>query len=145
MVLTDNWFTALSDNEDGTFTFISGRTGIEAFVDSHKFPQRIEVTWTYSADEKGLPVNDQEAEQMEEVGDLLRQKMEKDKLAILTGIYTGQGQRIYVFIARNVDAFGRRLNEALADYPQLPLSLYVEHDPDNQEYREMQELKGEED
>lgn len=145
MVLTDNWFTALSDNEDGTFTFISGRTGIEAFVDSHKFPQRIEVTWTYSADEKGLPVNDQEAEQMEEVGDLLRQKMEKDKLAILTGVYTGQGQRIHVFIARNVEAFGRRLNEALADFPQLPLSLYVEHDPDNQEYHEMQELKGEED
>lgn len=143
MTLSDSWFDALSDNEDGTFTFISGRTDIEAFVDSHKFPNRIEVTWKYQADEKGLPVDDQEAEQMETVGDLLRKKMEKDKLAILTGVYTGQGERILVFIARNVNAFGQRLNEALAEYPQLPLSIYCELDPENQEYREMQELKEE--
>ena len=53
MRLTDNWFTALSENEDGTFTFISGRTGIDEFINSHKLRERIEVVWTYQADAKG--------------------------------------------------------------------------------------------
>lgn len=145
MQLTDNWFTALSENEDGTYTFISGRSGIENFIDSGKMKERLEITWTYTPDEKGLPANDSEAELMEEVEEKLRAVMEKDKLAILTGIYTGQGQRIWVYIARNTAAFGERLNTALQVYPQLPIHIYAEKDPDNQEYKELLELKGEED
>ncbi|MBP5717321.1 MAG: DUF695 domain-containing protein [Bacteroidales bacterium] len=145
MVLTDNWFTALSDNEDGTFTFISGRTNIEAFVQSGKLRERMEVVWTYKADDKGLPADDAEATLMEEVGDKLRAAMEKDKLAIVTGIYTGQGQREINFICRNIEAFGARLNETLANYPQLPIVVNAYDDPENEEYKELLDLKGEED
>lgn len=52
MVLTDNWFTALSENEDGSITFISGRSGIDEFIKSGKMKQRVEVTWKYEADAK---------------------------------------------------------------------------------------------
>lgn len=145
MQLTDNWFTALSENEDGTYTFISGRSGIEDFINSGKMKERLEVTWTYKADEKGLPSDDQEAEQMEEVEEKLRRAMEKDKLAILTGIYTGQGRRQWIYIARNTAAFGERLNDALQGYPQLPIQIYAEQDPDNEEYRSLLEIKGEDD
>ena len=145
MILTDNWFTALSENEDGTYTFISGRTNIEAFVQSGKMKERLEIVWSYKPDEKGLPADDQEAQMMEEVGDKLREAMEKDKLAIVTGIYTGQGKREINFICRNINAFGERLNATLASYPQLPIVVNAYDDPDNEEYKELLELKGEED
>ena len=145
MQLTDKWFTALSENEDGTYTFISGRSGIDDFVASGKFPNRLEVTWTYAPDDKGLPADDHEAEVMEAVEERLRTAMERDRLALLTGIYTGQGQRQWIYIARNTAAFGERLNDALAGLPQLPIAIYAELDPENREYRELLELRGEED
>jgi hypothetical protein len=37
--------------------------------------------------------------------------------------------------------FGERLNEALASFPQLPITLYVEIDPDWNEYQELCEIK----
>lgn len=145
MQLSDKWFTALSENEDGSYTFISGRSDIDEFVKSGKMKERLEVTWTYVADEKGLPADDHEAEVMEAVENRLRNAMEKDKLAILTGIYTGQGKRDWIFIARNTAAFGERLNDALAGLPQLPITIYAEQDPDNDEYKSLLELRGEDD
>ena len=146
MQLSDNWFTALAENEDATYTFISGRAGIEDFISSGKFKERIEITWKYNADTKGLPADDKEAELMEEVEERLRLAMEKNKLAILTGIYTGQGQRQWVYIARNTGAFGELLNQTLQVYPQqLPIEIYAEKDPENLEYKELLELKQEED
>lgn len=145
MVLTDNWFTAISENEDGSYTFISGRSGIDEFIESGKMKNRLEVTWRFAADEKGMPADDKEAQVMEEVEERLRKAMEKDKLAILTGIYTGQGKRDWIFIARNVNAFGERLNDALSGLPQLPIEIYAEEDPDNEEYKSLLEIKGEDD
>lgn len=145
MVLTDKWFTAISENEDGSYTFISGRSDIDAFINSKKMKQRMEVTWRYEADEKGMPKIDKEAMIMEEVENRLRTAMEKDKLAILTGIYTGQGKREWIFITRNLNAFGERLNDALSGLPQLPIEIYAEDDPDNEEYKNLLEIKGEDD
>ena len=107
--------------------------------------QRMEVTWRYEADEKGMPKIDKEAMIMEEVENRLRTAMEKDKLAILTGIYTGQGKREWIFITRNLNAFGERLNDALSGLPQLPIEIYAEDDPDNEEYKNLLEIKGEDD
>ena len=67
--------------------------------------------------------------------------MEKDKLAILTGVYTGDGERTLVFYTRTSKVFGERLNEALMGYDLLPISLYVEIDPEWYEYQEMYEIK----
>jgi len=146
MILTDKWFTAISENENGTYTFISGRADIDSFIQSGKMKERLEITWSYQPDDKGLPADDHEAELMEEVEEKLRLAMEKDKLAILTGIYTGDGHRQWIYIARNTTAFGERLNKTLTAYPQqLPIEIYAEKDPENQEYKELLELKQEED
>jgi hypothetical protein len=85
--------------------------------------------------------SDNEGELMEKVVDALRNAVEKDKLAILTGIYTGNNERTMVFYTRTSRVFGERLNEALANLPQLPITLYVEIDPDWNEYTEMCEIK----
>lgn len=34
---------------------VSGRTEIEPFIQSGKFKERVEITWKYEADSKGMP------------------------------------------------------------------------------------------
>lgn len=140
MKLSDKWFTAFSENEKGNLITIYGREELEEFIASGKFKERVEVTWQYRSDEKGLP-HDAEAELMENVEAALRKTMEKDKLAILSSIYTGGGERIWVFYTRTSRVFGEKLNEALKDFELLPISLYVEIDPEWEEYKDMYEMK----
>ncbi len=141
MKLSDKWFNAFSENEKGDLITIYGRDDLDEFVASGKFKERVEVTWKYKPDEKNLP-HDDEAELMETVEVALRKVMEKDKLAILSSIYTGGGERIWVFYARTARVFGERLNEALSTFDLLPISIYVEVDPDWEEYKDMYEMKS---
>ena len=65
----------------------------------------------------------------------------EDKLAILTGNYTGGGQKDWTFYTRHLPSFGERLNECLAPYPTLPLEIHCEEDPDWSDYHEMLALE----
>ena len=133
MRLTDEWFTALSVDESGEPVFITGRDRIEEFRKSGKFKERLEIVWRY---EGNMPSNAL-AKQMEEAQELIRKAVEKDKLGVLTGIYTGSGERCWVFYTRTVRVFCERLNEALSKLPMLPLELSAEIDPDWEEYVDM--------
>ena len=62
-------------------------------------------------------------------------------MAILTGIYTGAGERNWVFYVRSLHIFQRKINEILAPFDQLPLEFYAEEDPAWDEYREMRETE----
>lgn len=142
MKLTDEWFTAIAESEVGNDTiFVSGRCDIDEFIQSGKFRERAEVTWRYQPDAKGMPAEDV-AQLMEEVMAVLKRAMEKNKLAILTGVYTGAGERNMIFYTRNIPAFGNTLNEALASFELLPLSIYTEKDPEWSEYAEMCQLRS---
>lgn len=140
MKLSNVWFTALSEDEGGHLITVSGRDELTGFVQSGKFKERVEITWKYEADEKGRP-SDALAEKMEAVQEALRKAVEKDKLAIMTGVYTGSGEKIWVFYTRTVRVFGERLNEALAPFELLPISIYTELDPLWEEYLDMYEMK----
>lgn len=140
MKLSNEWFTALSENEAGQLVTVSGRDGLTAFIESGKFKERVEITWQYEEDEKGMP-SESLAEKMEEAEEALRKAMEKDKLAILTAVYTGGGEKIWVYYTRTVRVFGERLNEALAPFDRLPISIYTEVDPGWEEYLDMYEMK----
>lgn len=140
MRLSNEWFTALSEDEDGHLVTVSGRDELTEFIQSGKFKERVEITWKYEGDEKGMPM-DALAEQMENVQETLRKAMEKDKFSILTAVYTGAGEKIWVFYTRTVRVFGERLNEALAPFDLLPISIYTEVDPEWEEYLDMYEMK----
>lgn len=140
MRLSDVWFTALSEDETGNMITIYGRDELNEFIESGKFKERVEITWKYEGDEKGLPA-DSLGEKMEAVEETLRKAMEKDKLSILTSVYTGAGEKVWVFYTRTVRVFGERLNEALAAFELLPISIYTEVDPDWEEYKDMYEMK----
>ena len=88
MKLGDVWFSAIAEAENSDrMIVVSGRTEIEPFIQSGKFKERVEITWKYEADSKGMP-NETTGKLMEEVQTVLKKAMEKDKLAIFTGIYS---------------------------------------------------------
>lgn len=141
MRLSNVWFTALSEDESGRMITINGREELAEFIQSGKYKERAEVTWKYVDDGKGMP-SEAEAERMEVVQNTLQKAMEKkDKLAILTSVYTGGGEKVWVFYTRTVRVFGERLNEALAPFDLLPISIYTEVDPEWDEYSDMYEMK----
>ena len=45
-----------------------------------------------------------------------------------------------MFYTLSTNIFNKKLNQALAPFPMLPLSIYAENDPDWLEYAEMRDL-----
>jgi hypothetical protein len=120
---------------------VCGRDELDEFVRSGKFKERVEITWKYTPESKGMP-SDREAEVMENVQETLRKAMEKDKLAILTAVYTGGGEKVWIYYTRTARVFGERLNDALVPgFEMLPISIYTELDPEWEEYIDMYGMK----
>lgn len=136
MKLTDNWFTALSEGDNGQLVFVTGRKDLSAFRATGSLKVRVEITWRYQADSEGMPA-ERDAALIAEIEPKLRRAMERDKLAILTGNYTGAGAKYWVFYTRHLPTFGQRLNDSLAEYETLPLEILCEEDPDWEEYADM--------
>ncbi len=142
MRLSNEWFTTLSEAESGAMVIISGRDDIGEFIKSGKFKERAEIAWKYSeTTAQGMPTEEL-AQQMEEVQEALQKALEKNKLAILTGVYTGDNERTWVFYTRNIPAFGETLNSALQSFDLLPITIYTEKDPLWDEYHEMYACKA---
>ena len=78
MKLTDNWFTSLSQNEEGNLIFVTGRLDLEEFRLSRKLKICVEIKWSYLSDAEGMPL-DEDANLIAEIEPLLRKGMEKDK------------------------------------------------------------------
>lgn len=131
------WWTAPTENEDGSkLIMVTGRRDVKKFRENPRYNIRVEITWKYEPLPDGMP-NKEDAEMMEKVQEALQGAFLKDPVAVLTGIYTGDGERNWVYYTTSVHIFGRKLNEALADLPLLPLTIYTENDPDWGEYDEM--------
>ena len=136
--LTDEWWTCPAEADNGSLIMVTGRRDMEEAMASGKYNHRIEITWKYEPEANGMP-DEATSALMEEVQDALQADFMKDPVAILTGIYTGNGERNWVFYTMSIQIFERKLNEDLAKFDLLPLSLYVENDPEWNEYREMRE------
>ena len=78
---------------------------------------------------------------MEQVQDALQAEFRKDPVAVLTGIFTGDGKREWIFYSLSTHIFGKKLNQALEPFPLLPLSVYCENDPAWEEYDEMSQAE----
>ena len=95
-------------------------------------------------EDPGLLPIEAAAQLIEAIEPELRKIMERDKLAILTGNYTGGGVKDWTFYTRHLPTFGERLNECLAPYPPLPLEISCVEDPDWEDYHEMLQLEEQE-
>ncbi|MBQ7941924.1 MAG: DUF695 domain-containing protein [Muribaculaceae bacterium] len=136
--LTDEWWTGPAEAENGALVMVTGRKDMEPVMETGKYIYRVEITWRYEGDSSGMP-DEATSLLMEEVQYALQNDFMKDPVAVLTGIYTGNGERNWVFYTMNLRIFDRKLNEDLAQFERLPLELYAESDPEWNEYREMRE------
>lgn len=139
MAEKNDWWTSPTESEDGRLIMVSGRRDIDKFRNNPRFSIRAEISWKYDGDASGMP-DRSTSEMMEKVTDALQLTFKKDPVAVMTGIYTGDDRRDWIFYTASTHIFGRKINETLADFPQLPLTIYTENDPDWDEYTEMKEL-----
>lgn len=134
----NEWWTSPTESENGNLVMVTGRIGVEPFIEKQCYDNRVEITWDYAADSQGMP-DIPTSKLMGEATDRLLDAFAKDAVAVMTGIYTGDGQRNWVFYTRDLQRFQGAINEALKDMEMLPIHFYAEHDPEWNEYREMKE------
>lgn len=135
--MAHDWWTCPTESLDGRLIMVSGRRDIDKYRQNPRFNIRIEIAWRYdSADMPDEPT----AIIMEQATEALNAVLDADPVAVMTGIYTGTGERTWVFYTLSTHIFQKKLNEALADLPLLPLVISAENDPTWAEYDEMREL-----
>ncbi|WP_285798990.1 DUF695 domain-containing protein [Duncaniella freteri] len=132
----DSWWTAPAESEDGHLIMVTGNKDVAKFRSNPRFCIRIEVSWNYMGDASGMP-DTATSELMEQVQEALQAEFRKDPVAILTGIFTGDGKREWVFYSVSTHIFGKKLNQALEPFPLLPITVYCENDPGWEGYDEM--------
>lgn len=133
MKVSDEWLTAPTASESGAMVIVTVRTEIDELRLSGKYNSRVEVTWRYAGDEKGMP-SVADSNMMEQATDALNAAFNADPVAVMTGIYTGENERNWVFYTRSLHIFRRKFNEALAALPAMPLEFDVDDDPQWQHY-----------
>lgn len=134
----NEWWTSPTESNSGKLIMVTGRKGVEEAKESGRYNIRVEITWKYPGDKSGMP-DTPTATIMEAVQDAMMQTFKKDPVAILTGIYTGDGERNWVFYTKSIHIFEQKINIALAPFDLLPISIYTENDPNWEEYDEMRE------
>jgi hypothetical protein len=140
MASKNDWWTCPTESEDGRLVMVTGRRDVEKFRDNPRFNIRVEITWVYdNSHDAGMP-DVETSNLMEQATNNLTAIFDADPVAILTGIYTGAGERNWVFYTLSTHIFQRKLNEALAELPLLPLQISAENDPNWDEYSEMKSL-----
>ncbi len=134
----EKFWTYPAEAESGKTILVTGRDDIDKFRLSGKYNYRINVYWDYEPKSDGLP-KDTDAQLMEKATDALLKAFSKDKVGVMTGIYTGDGRRDWVFYTKNLGIFSGVFNHALEELDTMPLVIEAEEDPDWDEYMEMRE------
>lgn len=139
MAKKNDWWTSPTESENGRLIMVTGRRDVDKFISNPRFKIRVEVSWKYSGDQSGMP-DLATSKLMESVQDALQSVFDKDPVAVMTGIYTGDDRRDWIFYTFSTNLFGKKLNEALSQFDLLPITIYSENDPDWNEYHEMKDL-----
>lgn len=133
------WWTAPTEGDNGKTVIVTGRDYMDEIIRKGKFIYRVTVSWNYQALPSGMP-EDADAILMEKATDAMQAEFDRDKVAYMTGIYTGEGRRDWVFYTMNLNIFGKVFNRALANLEPMPLLIEAEKDPEWEEYNEMREI-----
>lgn len=133
----DNWYTTAAVDDNGNTIIVTGRLDVASYRSRERNNIRVEVTMPYTPDGPlGFP-DEPTSQLLEDATEAMMKALKGKNAAMLTGIFTGAGQRNWVFYTFSTDVFGSFLNRALANMPLLPLSIYAENDPEWAAYDEM--------
>ncbi len=137
--MKERWWTTPTEAENGKTIIVTGRDYLDDIISKGKFRFRVSAKWKYPALPSGMP-NDNAAELLQIATDALLKEFNRDKAAYITGIYTGDGEREWVFYTKNLNIFNRIFNRALENIEPLPLEFDAEEDPLWEEYFEMRDI-----
>lgn len=138
MAKEGKWWTYPCEAENGRTIIVSGQDGLDRQRLSGKYVYRLDVSLAYPEKENGLP-DDAGAGMLENITDAFRESLSQDKVAVMTGIYTGDGRRDWVFYTRNLRIFNSFFNRAMSGLPLVPFEIEAEEDPGWEEYLAMRE------
>lgn len=134
---TEKWLTAPTCDDAGNTIIVTGLTDVAKFRAKNRYTIRVQITLPYTPEGPlGFP-DDETAALLEAATESFMANLKGKTTAVLTGIYTGAGQRDWVFYTFSTEAFNGFLNRSLADLPLLPLQISAENDPAWAEYDEM--------
>ncbi len=102
---TADYWTAPAESatNPGRLIMVTGRRNVEKFIDNPRFRFRIEIIWIYDGDANGMP-DRTTSETMERVQGVFETEFARDPVAVLTGIYTGDGRRDWVFYTSSANS-----------------------------------------
>lgn len=135
----ERWWTTPTEAENGATVIVTGRDYLDDVISGGKYKYRVDVAWEYGSGPGGMP-DDATAREMEQATEALQEAFRKDKVAYLTGIYTGDGRRDWIFYTKNLNIFNTVFNRALEQLDTMPLLIEAEEDSDWNEYKEMREI-----
>lgn len=136
--ISDEWWTSPTESDNGKLIIVTGRRDMENVIATKKYNDRIEITWKYLPESNGMP-DYETSSLMEKITDALNTEFNRDPIAIMTGIYTGDGQRDWIFYCMNLNIFQKKFNTILEPFETIPITIYVEKDLDWNEYLEMKD------
>lgn len=124
------------ERDERMMRFLQVRDEMPKALAEQKYPIRVDMTWAYDGDRSGMP-SDELTDQMTSLEEVLIPALEKTNLALLAYQVTGEGERLWCFYTRNLNAFQETLNEALSELPLFPLEFYAEEDLEGEAFNEV--------
>lgn len=137
MAYSEEWVSFPAEAESGKTVIVTLREEIDSLRDNGKYIYRVNVQWEYPARPDGMP--DEESEELlEKATEGLLLAFKKDPAGVMTGIYTGDGKRDWVFYTRSLHIFQKIFNRGLDSIEEtLPLLIEAEEDAGWEEYSEL--------
>lgn len=133
----DTWF-GIEGEQNGQPYIVRGREDVAVFQESGLYDTRIEIVWTYTADNPAGMPNEALLKEMETAEHLLVEALEPDDTAILAFVFTGNNHRVWYWYTHNRATMTKRINEALSAIPEkLPLQLFAANDPHWDAYHQL--------
>ena len=122
----DQWSVAQAE-KNGSPLLIRYRSQRPQGVDTAAFPFLLSATWTYQANETGLPAPE-EQELMAKFEDASESALEASQTAHLMVILTGNGERDWLWYTCGEAEAMRQVNHALKGHRRYPVQFSVQQD-----------------
>lgn len=124
-----NWFVA--ELEDGSR--LRGRMDMSEHAKSGMYPYKIDIHWKKS-DSK-----EEDEDMTAKAEEQLTFILEKDRDAFLVLVSEDDKEYVFSWYTRNIEDFGKKLNQTLMFFPPIPIQVFSMDDPEwtayNQAYK----------
>lgn len=128
------WFTATAEQDGRTVVFRS-RRGPPCGVALQDFPVYVSVLWPYEpANDGGMPDAATNAGQIALEDALITLDFAGHSHLML--VITGNGNKEWIWYARDFDGWIGRLNDVLREHPVYPINIEYQPDPEWSLYRD---------